>query len=42
MPTVGETQRIDFALRESQEKLGALFIHYWCQWAVTRVDILEK
>lgn len=42
MPTVRESQRIDFALRESQEKLVAVFIHYWCQWAATRVEVPEK
>lgn len=42
MFTVEESQRIDFALGESQEKLVAAFIHYWCQWAATRADVLGK
>ena len=41
MLTAGETLRIDFALRQSQ-KLVAVYIHFWRQWAATRVDILEK
>lgn len=41
MPTVRESQRIDFALREAQ-KLVAVFIHYWYQWAATRVEVPEK
>lgn len=42
MSTVEESQRIDFALRELQEKLVAAFIHYCCQWATTGADILGK